>query len=379
MFIKTIDEGHHHKRELWLDDKTRVAHLWVIDHTMRLGHVTVRMAGIGGVYTEREHRRKGYMRHLFQDTLKYMTDKGYEVSMLFGIENFYNKFGYATALPQYRFSLKTRDAEDAVAADSDLVSHPVTAKDMVDVLALYDRCNAERTGSIVRSPDTFKAFRKGTNWDSRVESRLWRDGTGKLLAYMVWDQDPKVVRVGELHAADAAMFPTLLHSLAQQAIEKRCEDITFVMPPDHAFAEFAQRYGTRWTIVYPRYSDGMMRILNQQPLFEKLAPELSRRLEQAAAVRDWVGTLGLRTDLGTTVLAIDHGTVTVDSDSGDEDRTHDLDLSLPQWALMQLVMGYRSVRDVVDSPGVKLVGEEDELLNALFPRQAPFVWPADYF
>jgi len=34
---------------------------------------------------------------------------------------------------------------------------------------------------------------------------------------------------------------------------------------------------------------------------------------------------------------------------------------------------------VVDSPGVKLVGEEDELLNALFPRQAPFVWPADYF
>jgi predicted acetyltransferase len=71
-----------------------------IDLPMRIGDAVIRMAGIGDVYTEREHRMKGYMRYLYEDTLTYMTEEGYDVSMLFGIPDFYTKFGYAVCLPQ---------------------------------------------------------------------------------------------------------------------------------------------------------------------------------------------------------------------------------------------------------------------------------------
>ena len=99
MHIITNDEGRSHRREMLIDEETEIAHLWVIDFQMRIGTAQVRMAGIGDVYTNRQYRMKGYMRHLYEDTLNYMTAEGYDVSMLFGIPNFYTKFGYATSLP----------------------------------------------------------------------------------------------------------------------------------------------------------------------------------------------------------------------------------------------------------------------------------------
>ena len=112
MQIETIDEGRSHQRVMRIDGE-EVCHLWVIDHTMRIGGAHVRMAGIGDVYTNRAHRMKGYMRQLYVDTVSYMTDQGYEVSMLFGIPNFYTKFGYASSIPTVHFAIKTRDAEAA--------------------------------------------------------------------------------------------------------------------------------------------------------------------------------------------------------------------------------------------------------------------------
>jgi len=113
MHITTTDEEHYHKRELWLDDNTCVSQLYVIDFMMRIGSTPVRMAGIGGVHTDRQHRKKSYMRALYEDSVTYMIDQGYCVSVLFGIENFYIKWGYATSLAQYVAKVKTRDAESA--------------------------------------------------------------------------------------------------------------------------------------------------------------------------------------------------------------------------------------------------------------------------
>ena len=71
--------------------------LWVLDLPTRLLGQTVRMGGIGGVNTKESHRMKGYARRLLSDTVSYMTEQGYDVTMLFGIPDFYDKFGYIPA------------------------------------------------------------------------------------------------------------------------------------------------------------------------------------------------------------------------------------------------------------------------------------------
>jgi predicted acetyltransferase len=374
MTIKTVDEGRRHRRELWIDEETQVAHLWVIDYVMRIGTAEVKMAGIGGVHTEREHRMKGYMRVLFQDTVDYMTEQGHDVTMLFGIPAFYDKFGYATCMGNYRVNVATRDAEDAAAeAGAEmraLTPRPVTPDDMPGIVACYTAENATRTGPVLRDPADFTTFPHGTNWGTPTEAVLWEDETGDLLGYLVCDRSKTAVTVAEVGTSDPALYPTILTYLAKQAIEKRCEHIGAILPTDHAFAEYLQRFGSEWEIAYPRYGDGMLRILNQPELFEKLAPELARRIAGMAEARP----IALETDLGAVTLIPEANGLRCTPGIGAEAR-----LTLSQDKLTQLVMGYRSIRDVLNSSEVTMTGDALSTLAALFPKDVAFVWSADHF
>ncbi len=380
MKITTHDEGREHTRKMWIDGEEKsVCHLWVIDYAMRIGAAVVRMAGIGGVYTEREHRKKGYMRQLYEDTVQYMITEGYDISMLFGIENFYTKFGYAAGLAGFECKVKTRDAEVAASVAKTHITRPIEEQDMPAVLDLYNANNAARTCSVVRTPEDFPKFHKGTWYGTPPDTLLWEDANGKLLAYAVWDHYDKAVKVAEVEARDDALpgndalFSTLLSAFAVQAVEKRCEDVQLFIPPDHPFAEYVQRFGAEWTVTYPRYGSGMLRLLNQQPFFEKLAPELERRVALSRSA-GYTGALTFQTDLGNLALIINRGSITVAGKANEGPR-----LELSQDKLTQLAIGYRSARDVLNDPQVTAHGDVLPLLNILFPKGQPYIWVADHF
>lgn len=387
MEFATIDEGRAHKRVMRVDGE-EVCHLWVIDYTMRVGAAHVRMAGIGDVYTNRQHRMKGYMRHLYTDTLTYMIEEGYDVSMLFGIPNFYTKFGYASSIPKVHFTIKTRDAEVAGADNADRLSgitaRPIEARDMAAVVTLYNSKNASRTGTVVRDPETFKEFDKGTHWETKAETAVWVSEEGTVLGYAVWDRLPTLVNVAEIEVTNAELYPVILAAFAQQAIEKRSEKITIYAPPDHGFAQYAERFGVTWTIEYPRYSDCMMRIINQQPLMTKLTPVFQARSE------DWhtggiPDALRIKTELGITTLRLTDNMIEAQTGGATPHPVEGPQLEIPQDILIQLIMGYRSVSDALTAPNVRLEtgsGVDHNVvsfLNALFPRQNAFVWKPDYF
>jgi predicted acetyltransferase len=244
---------------------------------------------------------------------------------------------------------------------------------MPAIVHLYNQCNAMRSGSIVRSPDRFKEFLQGSDWGTEIISYLWENNEGKLLAYAVMDKDSTAVRVNEIEAVDDSLFATALYFFVMQAVEKRCESIHMKLPVDHPFVEFTQRYGAEWVVTFERYGNGMMRIINQQALFGALIPELERRLA-ITNFHNYTGTLTLETDLGTMHLIIEGGTVRLE-----EKGLERIKLSLSQQYLIQLLIGYRSVRDVVNDPAVQIRGDAIPLLNALFPKGTPYMYFADHF
>ena len=372
MEIRTKDEGRQHIREIMVEEEA-VARVIITDYDIRFGAAQVRMAGVGGVYTHRKHRMKGYMRQLMADSVTYMIERGYDVSMLFGIPDFYTKFGYIACLPFFKCKVSTRDAEEAQKDAQPYPVRPSEAADMPTVLDLYHANNADRVCSIVRDPEQFTRFPKGSWYDASASGLLWHDSQGKLVAYAALNKSRYEVKVIEVEAVDRRLFPTLMYEFAKMAIERRCGDIAFYMPPDHLFAEFAQRYGCKWKSEYPKNGGGMMRILNLDAFFAKVCPELSRRLAHSL-LRKYTGTLQIETDLGTVTLAIDQDGVKLASP-----RWVDAVLEVPQDKLIQWMVGYRRTEDVLYDPDVTAPERIVPLLDALFPKGIPYVWSADHF
>lgn len=373
MHITTTDEKGSHKRELWLNDETRVSSLYVNDLMMRIGSVPVPLAGIGGVHTEWEHRHKGYMRILYEDTVSYMITKGYCVSALFGIANFYNKWQYVTCLANYLGKIKTRIAEEAQFVMPECKKRLVEKSDMPSLIHLYNQQNATRSGSIFRDPVEYKEFQKGSTWEIKADAVLWEDNQGSLLGYGVSDKDQEAVVITEVECEDDRLFPAVLYTFAEQAAAKRCEHIQLRLPSDHPFATYIQRFGMQWEIHYPRHGDGMMRILNLKPLFIKLVPELERRLAETHLHR-YSGSLTIITDLGPIHLAISKGKVAIT-----EDASESMIIKCPHQVLMQLLLGYRGVRDALIEPEVHMTGDAVPLMQTLFPSGIPYMYSADHF
>ena len=85
---------------LSIEDEEQVSGLGLREFQMRFGSAQLKMGGIEGVNTKEEHRNKGYSRRVMEVTMTFMAENGYDVSMLFGIRDFYHKFGYATVIPE---------------------------------------------------------------------------------------------------------------------------------------------------------------------------------------------------------------------------------------------------------------------------------------
>lgn len=85
---------------LRLDGK-QVSRVVIIPMLMRFGAAVLRMDGIGGVETDEAYRNRGYSRRLMEAALRQMRRGDATISTLFGIPDFYQRFGYETAGAEY--------------------------------------------------------------------------------------------------------------------------------------------------------------------------------------------------------------------------------------------------------------------------------------
>ena len=352
---------------------------------MRVGQAVVRMRGIGGVDTQRSHRMKGYARRLMEEWIDWMRQEGYEMSALFGIQDFYHRFGYSTWSADHELRIQTRDAERARGS---LHVGEAGAADGSELVALYNEANRLRTCSLIRGDD-WPHFRDGFGDPNDDEDEgayagegcvlVVRDDSGGIAGYAALSQNRDVTAVAELASrpgsVQAEVFESLLATLAATAVERRCGEIKFFLPPDHAFCVFARRYGCEAESDYPRNADAMGRIVCLRSLFEKLAPDLNRRIQECPSDLPDCGSVTFVTDIGSVGLRWDRGEVSV----ADRENSGGIRVELPQCILAQLVVGYRDIDDARSEPTVTIPAAALPLLRALFPLDTPYMWRADRF
>jgi predicted acetyltransferase len=342
-------------------DGEPVSGLVLSDLRMRIGHVAVRCGGIGAVETKPEHRLKGYASLAMERALEVMRREGFHLSALFGIADFYHRFGYVSCLVECESTVSARDAKDA---EVRFDVRDLTPSDAPVIARMCEARQALRTGSIVRDPETWTGFHWGPHWSMQVEAFVAVDDD-RIVGYTAYDSKTEELVVGEVGYTTPAAFGTLLAHMAQLAVDRHADQIRLFLPPDEPFLEYCHRYGCKTELTYSRDANGLARIIDQEGLLDALHPHFEQRLWSGGLGR-WQGSVTVSTELGEHRIQFGRG-------------GPDMTLTVPQWMLAQLLLGYRSIADVLLETAAQTSTEMLAVLNLLFLPGYPYVWAADRF
>jgi len=361
-----------------------VSKVQIIEYTMQVGKSTVRMAGLASVLTDPPFRKKGYASTLLKRTVQFMEESNFDISVLFGIGDFYERFGYVPVMA---------DSEVKIAV-SDINNHKVNGfkemeeKDIDKILEYYHQSNKARTGTILRSKDRWK-------WMHRKPPFFFVNEDG----YFGIDFYEKNLELLEIAGKDEDFYDKAIFKLASIASEKGAETIRAFVPLEHPFVWRATQYGAIPTIFYQRTGKCMARIINIHSLFKKIRPELDERIKKSVFNKTSFG-LSISSDIGEVDMALNEG----------YPEKIELVLYLPQTALTQLITGYKPARTILfeneNSLQKKCIANRRfaasetafratrlnkflspiqnghkymEILDVLFPHGYSFIWRADRF
>jgi hypothetical protein len=393
---------------LLLLDGRQVSRVVIVPMLMRIGAAVVRMDGIGGVSTEEEFRNRGYSRRVMETAVEQMRRGDAALSTLFGIEDFYQKFGYETTGPEYTVVLPLAEATAPTRSlPRGWRFRPLTPGDMPAVMRLYHANTRRATGALVRhdagddpseterladlNPDARKIGLRAWNRLQGIAvepgedaCRVLVDQSGRIGAYAWFGANwwmgvrrrdlPGAFHIAEGMARDAEVADTLLVACRTWAEEAGSDGdgIALAIPPEGPVAMAAAYEGGQMLGVYTRGGNFMGRVLDLGRLLRLLQPELAARVRSARL--PFQGRLTFRTDEDEAAIVIRDDDVQVDGRA-----SGGLVVELPQTALARLCLGGFDPADVLARLPNRPNAEVEAVLRALFPRRMPHIYPMDRF
>ena len=344
-------------------DGDAVSHVRVVPHVMRVGRARLRLGGIGGVGTHPDHQKRGYAAALLHDTMQYMQREGYDISLLFGIANFYPRFGYASALAQHQCTVA---AASLPKAPRGLGLRRFREADLGAVMELHRRHGMHMVGAMERDEPYWRYMQH--NWPNLV---LVQEGR-KPIGYVQISRGSRPTLEEAALPERVDVYDRVLAECAVAARECTSREVALNLPAAHPLVEHCRGLGARLSTEYRRDGGAMGRLIRLDSWARRMCPEWTARL-RASAFNDYSGALGIECELGRATLAIERGKVSA------ADQHVGRPVHVPQRVLAQLTLAYRSVGSACMSGEIEATSAQAKLLAALFPEQQVLVWPSDRF
>ncbi len=326
----------------------------------RLGGIDLRLAQLEMVLTRLQYRGQGLVRLQMEHFEQAVKERGFDLSLIWGIPYYYRQFGYAYAIEgDFRQSLPSWKIPDLGAA-SLLRLRPAGAADIPSLVEWYAFAVQGLDFYIQRSLRFWRYLLE----DARHPIEIVEDAqTGAPLGYAIISCSLDAVDVIESGLERMETALQLLRALKQQAAPK----ILVGGPATSSLAKAAISLGS----LYVPGSQWLLRLPDLAAFLRRLAPLLEQRLldsgwyslntglilnlyRQAYRLRFEAGKLA-----GVDALGF------VDASMGAEGG----DLQLPPEAFLRLAFGFRSLDELVDAWPDTLVKPEARLLvESLFPK-----------
>ena len=340
-----------------------VSHFGVWGHRMRIGSSWVRVAGIGAVATHGHHLRQGLMARTAAACVEDLAGHGYDMTILFGIRDFYHRFGYVRAWAQPTWSVRIKDLPPKGRA----LRLRRISDEWVDLAPLANRTLAGLTATAVRP--TYRH-----NPDSEHQTGyLWTGPNGEPAGYVVVNaRNPDRLDVVD-HGGDAE---TVLRAVAQLARRDSLPELRF--PSLHtrsALCRLLRRGTCRLEQQYVRRGSVMVRTTSLLGVLTRMQKELGRRLA-ASGLIDWSGVLLFADPRERVVLEIEKSRVTA-APAGKGLRPDGAVRGGEEIA--QLLIGTDEPLEVAAAGGIRLSGEARRVLPVLFPNEHPCLPAWDHY
>jgi predicted acetyltransferase len=341
------------------DDGHIATHAGLVDFHMRVGeHAQLRTAGLCAILTAEEFRLRGWMRQTMNDLLTNLPAAGYDISLLFGVDEFYQQFDYRRAWPEHRFEMDLADLVQAPDVKLEFFEH----EQPDEVVALANRHEQGQTGSVVREGGWFTKL---------VEDRgcLWRGADGNVAGYILTRvNDEQLLVTGHAGGPDAVLG--VIHQLMQSHDRKQVR--LGAIAPECELAKRLRRMNSKEVIQHQRCGGALLRLVNLRSTLLKLLSDLRERL-QNSALSGWNGDICFDTDDEVVDLRITDGEVeVVDSHTA---TSHEV--SGPGMA--QLLIGTDDVDALMAEGSLSAKCDGARLARVLFPATHPSMPEPDHF
>lgn len=332
--------------------------------TIRIGEARLKMGGLGWVATSPRHRKRGICRRLIEDTMAYMREHSYHVSMLFGIPNFYHRFGYVTTLADYTVLMDTNEALSFENPFQEFLAKP---GEVTVIQRLHNANDANAVCSLVRT-----AAHIHNKWGRWNEWRLLKDEQGKTAAYLYVEPQHDCLYVLESGVAEMGVCAAVVRQAGRIAQEHELPRIRFCQPPAHPVARFLAQFPSIHETRYDRHGGGMMAFISISETLESMIPEWESLLARSVA-RELRTEFTMLVDGAAYRIRANRGAVDVAASQGTSK------ISLKTADLMHLITGYRHPADVLEERRCLVTTDARALFTTIFPKRTPYVWRLDRF
>lgn len=351
-----------HNRLLYVEGELAAA-LRLFTYTMRIGEARLKMGGIGCVTTAGPSRQKGYAAKLMSDSMRYLCTHGYHVSVLFGIADFYHRWGFASALPEYASVIDVREA--ALVPAPAFKHRAMKPGDIPAVQRIHTRNDNETVCSIIRLGGHISA-----RWDNWKKVRILTNDKGRVLAYFMGQARGTEYVVEEAGALEYGWCSAVLNACMTLAKKECASRIRFTLPPSHPFIRYLLQYRSDHEMHVSRDSNGMLAVVNIEETLECMIPEWESRLK---ASPDLCTEITLIVDRKPYRIRVRHGVVDVAATNGSNK------ISLSRAELAQLMAGARHPDELLAVKRRVVNAAGTALLATIFPKRTPYIWLIDRF
>jgi predicted acetyltransferase len=343
-----------------IDDQI-VTHYGVWDVPMRIGRSVVRVAGIGTVATHGDFQKRGLMAQTASACVKDLNGHGYDLTLLYGVWNFYDRFGYVRAWSNTQVFIKATDLpEEKPTLKLKKFDPSPTRKDIENI---YNRDHAGLTGTAVQPTYSFRR--------KNEKGYLLCDAKNETMGYVVYEENDKHLVCLEC-GGDVEQGLRALRQLAQKLSYR---EISF--PDLHRLSPLGKRlYRGTCRVETQRVLSGgpMIRTVNLKSTLTKISGELSRRMKNSP-MADWRGELLISDPREKVTLKIDRGKVSVAEKPGPAVKNS----VRGGEQIAQLLIGTDTPEEIAEWGKFRLSGEAKHLIAVLFPLQHPVLSRRDFF
>lgn len=356
-----------------LDQGRIVAHVGVWGYDMRVGRALLRTGGIGLVMTHYDYRKQGVAAEVFNASLSAMREAGYVHSLLFGIQNYYDRFGYAQAWPGIAHAC------DVSALPQEKQRYKLVQTATTEalcgrgaVMRLYERENATRTGTAVRP-----VYRRAavTGWRSKFNLHALQS-KGQTKGYVIWHVRPDDIEVIEAGGFTApAVGPEQLMlaagELARQSGRQRIS--LRALGLSHPLCQYLRGRDCHVNQQCSRAGGAMCAAVDLAGCLAAMEGELTDRLSNSV-LRTFSGALNIDGLDQSASLVLRNGKARLDRSGARSGHR-----IVAGAAAARLVLGSASPDELAVQAGVKYGGRGLELARVLFPAQWPMLYTLDSF